>query len=434
MAESCALSKLLGTKLQNKTGEVDTESITSNEVIGLYFSAHWCPPCRMFTPNLAKTYDQMKGEGKKIEIVFVSSDKTQEAFDEYYGEMPWMALPYAERKLKAKLSTKFGVQGIPTLVLLDSKANLLTKDGRSAIASPEDYPWPAKTFSEMLGTKFLSKTGEVGPEAVEGKYLGLYFSASWCPPCRAFTPTLCQMYDTMKEKRNDFEFIFISGDNDEGAFKEYYQKMPFLALPFSEKQNNNLLNSHFEVQGIPTLVIVSPDGKTITTDARSRVSTDPEGLEFPFHPKPVNNVDNPAGINDSPSLVILAEGESKPNQEKFEKVLAALGEEELKKEDSECLFFIGTEEGGVAKQLRSMTKAGPATTEGGEEKKEVVCEGDECKIVKSGGKQANTKVVLFDIPDQGGFYMWEGAATEEGLKEFLGAYKAGSLTRQQLSK
>jgi hypothetical protein len=30
----------------------------------------------------------------------------------YYGEMPWLALPFAQRDLKQKLGTKFGVSGI----------------------------------------------------------------------------------------------------------------------------------------------------------------------------------------------------------------------------------------------------------------------------------------------------------------------------------
>jgi thiol-disulfide isomerase/thioredoxin len=31
-----------------------------SDVIGLYFSAHWCPPCRGFTPHLAETYDAIR--------------------------------------------------------------------------------------------------------------------------------------------------------------------------------------------------------------------------------------------------------------------------------------------------------------------------------------------------------------------------------------
>jgi nucleoredoxin len=78
----------------------------------------------------------LRGEGKKFEIVFISSDKNQESFDEYYASMPWLALPFTDRKLKAKLSGKYGVSGIPTLVLLDPSANIITKDGRSAVLNP----------------------------------------------------------------------------------------------------------------------------------------------------------------------------------------------------------------------------------------------------------------------------------------------------------
>ena len=72
------------------------------KVIGVYFSAHWCPPCRGFTPKLAKWYTDLKqGELKdKFDIVFVSSDKDQKSFDDYFNEMPWLALPYDQRDLK----------------------------------------------------------------------------------------------------------------------------------------------------------------------------------------------------------------------------------------------------------------------------------------------------------------------------------------------
>ena len=89
-------------------------SIPSAGVVGLYFSAHWCPPCRGFTPKLAETYTKIKEAGDKpFEIVFISSDKDQEQFDSYFAEMPWLALPFEQRDLKAKLSKKFKVNGIP---------------------------------------------------------------------------------------------------------------------------------------------------------------------------------------------------------------------------------------------------------------------------------------------------------------------------------
>ncbi len=39
-----------GATLQNGKESVSTATLASKKVIGIYFSAHWCPPCRGFTP------------------------------------------------------------------------------------------------------------------------------------------------------------------------------------------------------------------------------------------------------------------------------------------------------------------------------------------------------------------------------------------------
>ena len=76
-------------------------------ISGIYFSAHWCPPCRNFTPKLATFYENCKKMENILEIIFVSSDRDEEGFEEYFGEMPWLALPY-DSKTK-KVGTKNGV-------------------------------------------------------------------------------------------------------------------------------------------------------------------------------------------------------------------------------------------------------------------------------------------------------------------------------------
>ena len=37
--------------------------LADTPVLALYFSAHWCPPCRQFTPLLARAYSQAKQAG-----------------------------------------------------------------------------------------------------------------------------------------------------------------------------------------------------------------------------------------------------------------------------------------------------------------------------------------------------------------------------------
>ena len=33
------------------------QALASKRIVLFYFSAHWCPPCRMFTPMLKDFYD-----------------------------------------------------------------------------------------------------------------------------------------------------------------------------------------------------------------------------------------------------------------------------------------------------------------------------------------------------------------------------------------
>jgi len=122
------------------------------KAIGLYFSAHWCPPCRGFTPKLAEMYNN--GLKDKMEIFFVSSDRDQASFDEYFAEMPWQALPFDKRAEKSLLSDTFSVSGIPAFIVLNSAGTLITTEGRSKVmADPkgENLPlgWLPQPFNDV---------------------------------------------------------------------------------------------------------------------------------------------------------------------------------------------------------------------------------------------------------------------------------------------
>mmetsp|Transcript_6390 Transcript_6390/g.9544 ORF Transcript_6390/g.9544 Transcript_6390/m.9544 type:complete len:117 (-) Transcript_6390:2042-2392(-) len=106
------MEALLGTKsLINVKGEticVD-EALKEKDVLGLYFSASWCGPCQGFTPQLS-TFYKAYSENKKFEIVFVSSDKDEVQFVEYFKKMPWLALPFENRQAKKKSFKKIQSQ------------------------------------------------------------------------------------------------------------------------------------------------------------------------------------------------------------------------------------------------------------------------------------------------------------------------------------
>jgi len=404
-----AFKALFGeTLVDNKGGKVDPNTLSASNGIGIYFSAHWCPPCRGFTPELAKAYtNNLKAKG--MQIVFVSSDRDEHSFNEYFGEMPWLALPFAERELKAKLSTKFKVQGIPTLVILDSNGQLITAEGREMVSEDptgDAFPWKPKSFKESLGNKFVNNKGAVfTADDLKDKVLGIYFSAHWCPPCRAFTPELVKTYNILKAEGKPFEIIFASSDKDDHAFKEYLSEMPWLAVPFDDRTRKNDLSKLYGVQGIPTFVMVDAQGKTINKSARASVSADPQGKDFPWQPKLVNEL-NPAsasGINDGPAVIVFtgdndAKAATDALTDAAKKIVA-----ESKEEDSEMLFYIAKNHDIVTRVKKLM-----------------------------GYTPESAVLAILDIPQEGSFYSTIrslGDVNSAAIVQFVADYKGGKVKK-----
>lgn len=130
-----SLEELIGTELVDAKGDKVESSSLEGKVIGLYFSASWCGPCRAFTPELVKLRDR---KDDQFEVVFVSSDRSAEDQQAYMKDydMEWPAIPF-DSPLRRELGAKYGIRGIPSLVIVDDQGNLITKDGRSEMSGSD---------------------------------------------------------------------------------------------------------------------------------------------------------------------------------------------------------------------------------------------------------------------------------------------------------
>lgn len=126
---------IIGNKLiDNNNQTYDLKETTTNTYFALYFSAKWCGPCRNFTPKLIDFYNK----SENFEVIFVSLDKNENEFNEYFSKMPWKSLPF-DNQQSEELSEFFGVQGIPTLILVDHEGNLLTRQGKEMIEKNSSF-------------------------------------------------------------------------------------------------------------------------------------------------------------------------------------------------------------------------------------------------------------------------------------------------------
>jgi len=136
--------------------------------------------------------------------------------------------------------------------------------------SADSDRWPA-LFSDGL----VNADGEeVSLDELKGKLVGVYFSAHWCPPCKVFTPRLVAFRD---KNAADFEVVFVSSDRTRQAKRTYMKQanMKWPSVPFRSRSARDL-KANFRIRALPTLIVLSPSGNTVSTRARTEVTWTPK--------------------------------------------------------------------------------------------------------------------------------------------------------------
>ncbi|KAL7261119.1 hypothetical protein ACSBR1_006711 [Camellia fascicularis] len=275
------------------------------KIVGLYFSGSWCGPCLRFTSNLVEVYQELTSKGD-FEVVFISSDRVDEAFDVHFAKMPCLAVPFSDSKTLKHLKEVFKVRRIPYLVILDGTGEVSSDEGVRIIKDygARGYPFTPERVNVLKEEEeafkkeqslrsilvsnsrdfLISNNGiKIPVLEFEGKMIGLYFSLTAYTKCHKFTTKLVEVYNKLKNKGNNFEIVLISLDNEEEYFKQGFETMPWLALPFKDK-NCQKLAQYFDLRDVPTLVIISPDGTTLNSDVVELIEE--HGVEaYPFTPE-----------------------------------------------------------------------------------------------------------------------------------------------------
>ena len=115
LAAMPAAADLAGLQLIDAQGGRFTHTASPRvTVVGLW--ATWCPSCRTELPELVALGKELKGQG--VELVLVSVDRTPEKAARYLQQLTYSGT--AAYDPGARSATRLGVEGIPTVLILDA--------------------------------------------------------------------------------------------------------------------------------------------------------------------------------------------------------------------------------------------------------------------------------------------------------------------------
>jgi thiol-disulfide isomerase/thioredoxin len=120
----------------------------------LYFSAHWCGPCRAFTPRLVEWYQRIRPKYPDFELIFVSRDRSEADMLNYAldTQMPWPAVPFDQ--IDSSGVHRWSASGIPYLIFIGP-------DGLPVSAKDRTWRPPDTVLQEI--EKVLTNSGSPNP-------------------------------------------------------------------------------------------------------------------------------------------------------------------------------------------------------------------------------------------------------------------------------
>jgi thiol-disulfide isomerase/thioredoxin len=120
IAEQHAFPTLEFTSLSGE--QINMENL-KGKVVLIDFWATWCGPCRRVMPDLIETYKEYHAKG--FEIIGISLDKDRTQLEKYMQDtgITWQQY-YDGLGWNNKISKRFGVRGIPHIVLVDKNGTV----------------------------------------------------------------------------------------------------------------------------------------------------------------------------------------------------------------------------------------------------------------------------------------------------------------------
>ena len=177
---------------------------------------------------------------------------------------------------------------ISSVILLQSAPSIAPAPPTKVV---EEQPKDANArIARLIGPKLKMTDGKEVPtkDVLDGrKNVVLYFSASWCPPCRTFTPKLISFVKANADSK-DFVVILVGSDRNASSHLNYFKKFgkDIYAVPY-DKDRLTAVKRQYSGSGIPNLVILDQAGKAVKGSYETNGKYSPKNRGSYIGPNPV---------------------------------------------------------------------------------------------------------------------------------------------------
>lgn len=131
-----------------------------------------------------------------------------------------------------------------------------SKPNQKPLVPPKPVKAPDFTLKDLTGKEVKLS------ELIGNKPLVMDFWASWCLECTAKLPKLVEIYNN---SNNKFNLVGINLDRSAADAESYVQKNNIKIINLYDEDNK--VSNLYGVNSIPTVIIISPQGEIIKTNA-----------------------------------------------------------------------------------------------------------------------------------------------------------------------
>jgi len=177
---------------------------------------------------------------------------------------------YKQDATNATLILQNGRSAQVPIAQLSEADQAYLKEAATRTDTEEGATGPEGKMAEALKGQLVDEDGKAAEIAGNPEYYLFYYSASWCGPCRAFTPDLIT-FNRRMDRHENMQVVLAPSDRsaeDAVAYLKDY-RMPWPSIDYGAWRSGKVDVPRNPNGTIPSVVLADRNGKVLLANSKS---------------------------------------------------------------------------------------------------------------------------------------------------------------------